>query len=283
MSQIPATSERPSYLRVFATFARNSLVRDMTFRSNFIIDAVTSLAWMLTQLGFYILIFQYTSRIGPPGPDGWEKYQFFVFIATTVMINSVVQAFFMPNADEFGELIRTGDLDFALLKPIDAQFLISLRKIEWSSLSNLVFGLGLLVFSLWRLEYRPHPVQCLLYPLYLLCGIAILYSLMIALASVSVWLGRNQSLYDFWFYITNFSRYPMEIYSGTVGTPLRRFFTYGIPILIVVNVPARLMAKPLSANQWPLAVFALAATVGSLWLSRRVFARALESYRSASS
>ena len=34
----------------------------------------------------------------------------------------MVQAFFMPNAEEFSELIRTGDLDFALLKPIDTQF-----------------------------------------------------------------------------------------------------------------------------------------------------------------
>lgn len=274
---------RPAYFRVFATFARNSLVRDMTFRSNFIIDAVTSLAWMLINLGFYLLIFQFTARIGPPGPDGWEKYQFFVFIATTVIINSVVQAFFMPNADEFSELIRTGNLDFALLKPIDVQFLISLQKIEWSSLSNLIFACGLLAFSLWKLDYWPQPLQILLYPLYVCCGIAILYSLMIALASVSVWLGRNQSLYDFWFYITNFSRYPMEIYRGPVGTPLRRVFTFAIPILIVVNVPARLLAKPLAVQNWPLALFAVAATAASFWLSRRIFARALESYRSASS
>ena len=77
---------------------------------------------------------------------------------------------------------------------------------------------------------------------------AILYSLMIALAATSVWLGRNQSLYDFWFYITNFSRYPMEIYDGPVGTPLRWSFTFVVPVLVVVNVPARLMAKPLTSG-----------------------------------
>ena len=85
---------------------------------------------------------------------------------------------------------------------------------------------------------------------------------MIVLASLSVWLGRNQSLYDFWFYVTNFSRYPMEIYRGTIGTPLRQFFTFAIPVLIVVNVPARLLAKPLEAQYWPLAAFALLATAG---------------------
>lgn len=274
-------SDHPNYLRVFATFARNSLVRDMTFRANFLIDAVSSLSWMLMNLGFYELIFMNTAEIG--AQTGWHKYQFFIFLATTLFINSLVQAFFMPNANELSELIRTGNLDFALLKPIDAQFLVSLQKIEWSSLANFFFACGLAGYSIWRLDYRPEPLQYLLYPLYLACGVAMLYSLMIALSSASIWLGRNQSLYDFWFYITNFSRYPMEIYQGRLGTPLRWAFTFVVPVLIVVNVPARLLAKPLATENWPLAIFALFATAGSLLVSRWIFLRALGSYRSASS
>ncbi len=77
-------------------------------------------------LGFYLLIFQFTTTIGEG--TGWGKYQFFVFLATTLFVNSIVQAFFMPNCEEFSELIRTGGLDFALLKPIDTQFLISLQQ-----------------------------------------------------------------------------------------------------------------------------------------------------------
>jgi ABC-2 type transport system permease protein len=51
---------RASYLRVFLTFARNSLVRNMTFRANFIIECISSLSWMLMNLGFYALVFTYT-------------------------------------------------------------------------------------------------------------------------------------------------------------------------------------------------------------------------------
>ena len=54
----------------------------------------------------------------------------------------------MTNADEFSELVRTGTLDFALLKPIDTQFLVSLRRVDWSSLGNFFFGLVLLVYAL---------------------------------------------------------------------------------------------------------------------------------------
>ena len=280
----------PSYLRVFLTFARNSLVRDMTFQANFIIDGISSLSWMLMNLGFYLLIFQYTDEIGHA--TGWGQHQFFVFLATTLFINSLVQTFFMLNCEEISEQIRTGRLDFALVKPIDTQFLISMHRADWSSLVNFVFGLGLLGYSLWQLTTDPEaPLvieawQVVLYPVYIVCGVAILYSLMIALSATSIWLGRNQSLYDFWFYITNFSRYPMEIYQTGWGWPLWGLFTFVVPVLVVVNVPARILAQPLSPRawwEWPLAGFALAATLGALVASRWVFQRALLSYRSASS
>jgi ABC-2 type transport system permease protein len=275
---------RPSYWHVFLTFARNSLVRDMTFRVNFIIDCVSSLSWVLMNLGFYVLIFQQIGRDSELAKDsGWTQYEFFVFLATTLLINSLVQAFFMENAAEFSELIRSGQLDFALLKPIDTQFLISLQRVDWSSLANFAFGAGLLGYALWKLDHRPGLAEMVLYPFYVACGVAILYSLMIALASTSIWMGRNQTLYDFWFYITNFSRYPMEIYRGPVGLILRWAFTFVVPVLVVVNVPARLLAKPLRAGEWWLAAFALAATTASLLASRWIFQRSLESYRSASS
>ena len=280
----------PSYLSVLAMFARNSLVRDMTFRTNFIIECITSLTWMLMNLGFYLLIFNYTKSLGPG--TGWGRDEFFAFLATTMLVNSVVQAFFMPNCEEVSELIRTGGLDFALLKPIDTQFLISLRKMEWSALSNFAGGLCLLGYSLYRLTTRDsHPIAITpltvgLYLFYAACGVAILYSLMIGLAATSIWLGQNRSLYDFWFYITNFSRYPMEIYDGAWGLPLRYICLYIVPVLVVVNVPARLLAQPLrpdpSLSVW-LALFAILATAGCLLVSRLLFTLALRSYRSASS
>jgi ABC-2 type transport system permease protein len=269
----------PSYLGVFLTFARNSLIRDMTFRANFIIEAISSMAWMLMNLGFYTLVYRFTPNIAE-----WDKYQFFVFIATTMFVNSLVQAFFMENAEELSELVRTGGLDFALLKPIDTQFLVSLRKVNWSSLGNFFLAIVLMAYAVPRIEGLQLAIwQVVLYPLYIVLGVLILYCVMITLAATSIWLGRNQSLYDFWFYITNFSRYPMEIYNGEWGTPLRQLFTFIIPILVVINVPAHLMAKPLTTDFAWLAVFAVLATVLCLIGSRWVFNRALWSYRSASS
>jgi len=272
-----------SYLRLYATFLRNSLVRDMQFRSNFALQCVSSMSWVFMNIGFYLIVFQYTRHIGD-----WEKWDFFVFLATTLLVNSLMQTFFMPGASHFSELIRTGGLDFLLLKPVDVQFMISLQRINWSSMANFFVGIALLVVSLIQLTsdtanpFTLQPWMFLAYPFYVLCGLAIMYSLMISLAATSIWLGRNQSLYDFWFYITNFSRYPMEIYSvNTFGYVLWTFFLFVVPVLIVINVPARVMARPL-LDPW-LAGFALFATLFSLVASRLIFQRALAQYRSASS
>ncbi len=187
----------------------------------------------------------------------------------------------MPRSS--ASLVRTGDLDFALLKPIDTQMLVSLAKTDWSGLSNFVFAGCLLTYALVKMDYTPGIEQVILYPFYILSGVAILYSLTIILASTSVWLGRNQTITDYWFYITNFSRYPLEIYAGPFGTPLQVFFTFFVPVLVVVNVPARMLARPLTTGDWRLAGFALVATALMFGAARWVFQRALASYRSASS
>lgn len=290
MSSADQHRDRPNYWKVFLTFAENSLIRDMTFRTNFVIQCVSSVGWTLMNVGFYMILFQYTNSLGEG--SGWDRDRFFLFLATTWLINSLVQAFFMPNAEEFSELIRTGGLDFALLKPIDTQFLVSFRKVDWSSLSNFLAGMVILFVSLYNLATHdtrpmiPSFTSIVLYVLFIGCGVAIMYSLMICLSATSIWLGRNQTLYNFWFYITNFSRYPMEMYNRGWGKPLYGFFTFVVPVLLVVNVPARIIAKPIdprSAGEWILVGWAVVAMLMSLLASRWVFQRALASYRSASS
>ena len=217
---------------------------------------------------------------------GWEKPEFFVFIATTMIINSVMQAFFMPNAQELSELVRTGGLDFRAVEAdrYAVPRLAAEEQLEFAGQLRRRAAADRLRRASRSRGAGPRRRR-LLYPLYLVCGVAIMYSIMITLAATSIWLGRNQTLYDFWFYITNFSRYPMEIYRGSLlGDGLRLTFTYLLPILVVINVPARVLAKPLTSRVRRPRRRSPCWRPSSRWLaSRWVFTRALESYRSASS
>jgi len=268
-------------LAILGTFARACLVRDMTFRANFLLECLTSLGWMSMNLAFYLLVFTFTPEIGRG--TGWTREPFFAFVATGLVINSIVQALFMPSAEELTEMVRTGGLDTVLVKPLDAQFLLSMHRFDYSALANGIVGLVLLGWAVSRFETPPPAVAWAIYPLLVLCGVAILYALVIMLAAATIQLGRNQSLYDFWFYITNFSRYPAEIYAGPWGGPLRTVCTFVVPILLVVNIPARVLAKPLTGGAWwPVAGMVVAA-LAALAVSRLFFQAALAKYRSACS
>ena len=271
-----------TYRRVWATFFRNALVREMTFRGNFLINLVTRAFWFAAQITLFKIIYDNVDFI-----SGWTEPQYFAFMATGMLINAIIEAFFMPNCANFSELIRTGNLDFALLKPIDTQFLISCEKMELAMVNQIVLALSLLGYALYQIGEPVSFFQVVAYVTFLGVGVAFFYSLMIALASASVWMGRNQGLYDFWFYITVFARYPRSIYDGVdpdpleAGEILQSAFTFIIPILLVVTVPAELIAK--SMDSWNYPAIALGTSLAGLVVSRLFFNFALKRYRSASS
>lgn len=266
------------YRRVFGTFFRNALVREASFRSNFIITLVTRGFWFVVQILLFDLIFRQVQQI-----NDWTRPQYFGFMATGMLVNAIVEMLFMPNCARFSELIRTGDLDFALLKPIDTQFLVSLEKLELAMISQVLFALGLLVYSVLQAGAPVQPLAVVLYLLLIVSAVTFFYSLMIGLAATSIFFGRNQGLLDFWFYVTIFARYPSSIYSGSpTGEVLRFVFSYVLPILLVVTVPARvLLGKTLEPN-WLSGLTLLAGGI-SFVVARMVFHWSLRHYRSASS
>ena len=77
----------------------------------------------------------------------------------------------------------------------------------------------------------------------MICGMAIAYSCMLLLTSVSVWMVRNQSLMEMWWLFSSVARYPREIFAGTWAAPLGWIFSLVIPVMLVTNVPANVMVK----------------------------------------
>lgn len=266
------------YARVWTAFLRNAWSREISFQGNFLVTIITSLFWFGVQIVLFDLIYRQVPLI-----KDWNREEYFAFIATGMLINSVVEVFFMPNCAQFSELIRTGNLDFALLKPIDTQFLVSSEKMDLGTLIEVVMAGSLLGYALSERGTPPTWTAAAMYVLLVISAICFFYSLMISLAALSIFFGRNQGLLDFWFYVTIFARYPSSIYSGSPAGEIIRFtFSYVLPILLVITVPARVLLGKLLEPTW-VSGLALASGVVSLLVARAVFQWSLRYYRSASS
>lgn len=266
------------YSRVLAAFIRNAWTRESSFHGNFLTMLVTRVFWFGMQVLLFDVIYRQVTVI-----NDWSREEYFAFIATGMLINAIVEAFFMPNLAQFSELIRTGNLDFALLKPIDTQFLVSIEKMDLGMLTQILLAGGLLAYALVERGTMPTAMSAALYLVLIAAAVCFFYSLMLSLAAVSVFFGRNQGLLDFWFYVTIFARQPSSIYSGSpTGEVIRFTFSYVLPILLVVTVPARVLLEKLLEPSW-LSGLTIGSGILSLIVSRAVFQWSLGYYRSASS
>jgi ABC-2 type transport system permease protein len=265
------------YLRLYLAFARFGLATELAFRANFLVKLCVEAMWLAILVAFYELIFQRTQSLA-----GWDRHRYLFFIGCHYALGGLIDTLFLENCTNFAELVRSGDLDLYLLKPIDEQFLISTRHIDWSTAPNVLQGAGLMLYALsgmpdWAFGWGRLAAFLLLFG----CGVALAYSFLLMLCSLSVWLVRNQSLLEMWWLFTTLMRYPREVFQGGWATPFGRFFTFVVPVLLVVSVPAETLVR--STLNPPFVAGTVVAAVLLLIISRRFFRRALRSYRSASS
>lgn len=263
------------YAKLLGQLGRYTLARELAFRGNFLVKVSVEVIWLGILLAFYATVFGKTNLIA-----GWPKNEYLFFVGCFFALNGLIECLFLENCNEFAELVRTGDLDFLLLKPIDEQFLITCRRVDWATAPNILMGAIVMLIALYRMDWQFDAVRLGSFLLTFACGTLIAYSFMLILTAFSVWMVRNQSLMEMWWLFASLARYPKEIFAGTRAEPLGFLFTFILPILLVANVPSNVMVR---AFDWRMVGFTVFATAVSLWASRRFFHHALRSYRSASS
>jgi ABC-2 type transport system permease protein len=261
------------YFEIYGIMMRNSLIREMSFKANFVLWMLVEVLWFCGQIFFFGIIFGQVDRIGD-----WTKWEVVLLVGTHQMIAQLFQAFFFVNLSNIPELVRTGKLDSLLVLPLDSQFAVSTKQFSLDSVINGLLGGVVVLVSLSRLGIVPSATSVAMYLVALGFGVAVHYSIMLSLAAVSFWIVRAQGLVYGYFNFLNIARYPDVIFPRL----FRFVFGWIIPVVIVANIPARLLIKPLDQPEWLMFHLVMAAGI-AFWLSRIFWRFALRHYSSASS
>jgi len=261
------------YLEIWGIMLRNSLIRELSFKANFLLWMVVEVLWFCGQIVFFYIIFGQVDRI-----VDWTKWEVILLIGTHQMIAQLFQAFFFVNVSSIPELVRTGRLDSVLALPIDSQFAVSTKQFGLDSVLNAILGAIVVIVALTKLQIVPAPGMIALYLVAIGFGIAIHYSIMLTLAAISFWIVRAQGLVYGYFNFSHIARYPDVIFPKV----FKLIFGWIIPVIIVANIPARLLIKPFGQPAWLIFHLVIAGTIAFL-LSRIFWRFALRHYSSASS
>lgn len=260
------------YLSLYAALWKNSVAREMSFKGNFILWIVVELLWFGLQLSFVTVVFSQTQTVGT-----WTKWQMVLLVGASNFIQQLYQAFFLTNCTNLSELVRTGKMDFLMALPVNTRFLVSSRVVDLGAFVNATFGLCVMIFAAVKLHLHPTFVQLLGFGILCMVGILIHYSLMFILATICFWTVRAQGIVWGYYNLFNIARMPDEAFHGA----FKAVFTFALPVLLISNVPVRVLAdKVASPYAWILLL-----GLGALWaaISEWFWRLSLQKYTSASS
>src|SRR2546430_11450053 len=257
------------YLTIYAALWKNSVVREMGFKTNFLLWIVVEMLWFALQLSFFAVIYTHADRIGP-----WSKWQVVMLLGASHFIQQIFTAIFLTNCTQLSELIRTGKLDFMLLLPVNTRFMISFRQVDLGGFVNAASAVAVMLYAGRQLHLSPGWEQIVGFVLLAAVGILIHYSLMFLLASVSFYTVRAQGIVWGYYNLFNIARMPDEAFRGV----FRIVFTFAIPMLLVSNVPVRVLVKPASSPH--MALLLLGMTVICFCISEYGWRASLRHYTS---
>jgi viologen exporter family transport system permease protein len=259
------------YLRLLALQLRMSLTVGAAYRWDFLLQSVLALVW--TYLGLVPL---FVALHGRPPVEGWTYEQALVVVGCFTIMNGVLYGAVSPSLIAVVEHIRKGTLDFVLMKPADAQFLVSTAKFEPQRVVDVLAGVGIVVWAFALMHTAPAVSAVAVAVTLLVVAVAVLYSICILAVAAAFWVVRLDNLTYLLNSILDFGRWPIGIFKGFV----RLFFTIVIPIALMTTYPAEALLGRLSARTGALGILG---SVAFTFLGRLVWTRALGRYTSASS
>jgi len=258
-------------LRIWLVQLRTSLATAMQYRANFIIEIVLSLAWMGIALVPLLVVFEHRESVA-----GWDRPSALIVMAYFMGVKAVMEGIVSPSLVQLVERIRTGAFDYVLLKPIDAQVLVTAANFEPEKIFDLLGALAIAIYAFIARGQGPAPSELALGLLLFVAGVFAMYALWIVCAAASFWVVRLDNLIYLLGAIFDTARWPVQVFRGL----WRILFTFVIPVAVMTTFPAMAMLGRLSART---ALATIGGTLAMLVISRLVWRSAIRSYTSASS
>jgi ABC-2 type transport system permease protein len=168
-------------------------------------------------------------------------------------------------------------MDFLLLLPVNTRFVVSFRQVDLGGFVNAASAVAVMAYAARQLHFTPSFLQLLGFLVLCAVGILIHYSLMFLLASISFWTVRAQGIVWGYYNLFQIARMPDEAFRGL----FKALFTFAIPMLLVSNVPVRLLVNKVTSPLPLLILFAM--SLLCFGLSEWGWRASLRRYTSASS
>ena len=256
-------------LRVVRAQLRASVAVALQYRFEFAVEG--ALVWMGVTLVPLVVVFGTRDAVA-----GWTFPEMLVVLGWFVALKGVLEGTLSPSLMQVVEHVRKGTLDFVLLKPADAQLLVSFSKIEPWRVTDLAGAAVIFAFAFQRIGHAPALMHVLLAAVMLCAAVMVLYSIAILVVSIAFIAVRVDNLLYLFQSVFDVARWPSTVFRGTLAV----VFTFVLPLALMTTYPALALLGKLTPQT---AVGALVGTLLFAGVARAIWISSIRRYTSASS
>jgi ABC-2 type transport system permease protein len=257
------------YLRLVGTQVRASLLLAIQYRADFVLDGFVEAFWIVTAIVPLLVVFRIRSTVA-----GWTFGEALIVMGWFTFLEGVLEGAINPSLVTVVDHIRKGTLDFVLLKPADAQFLVSTARFQpWRGI-NVVTALFIFGWGFRLIGRAPSAGSIALAATLMVAAIATLYSLWILTVSGAFYVVRIDNLTHLFSAIFDAGRWPIQVFRGFA----RFVFTFVIPLALMTTYPAEALLGRLPFPTFVAAFVGASALFGA---SRAVWQASIARYTSA--
>lgn len=195
-------------------------------------------------LAVYLLFSQFNSVAG------WTFYQSLLMMGIVYTVFSLTECF-ARGYDEFPKLIKSGELDRFLIRPVNIHYQIFGSKIEFTKFARVILGIVISIIAIVNINVDWNILKVLVLISTYICGIFVIFGLFVLSAGISIYTVENLEFLNI---LTNGSKelayYPINIYAKW----LTRIFTFIIPIACFNYLPLSYILEIGSIPSWLCAI-----------------------------
>jgi ABC-2 type transport system permease protein len=214
----------------------------MQYRTDFVTDGFVEVFWMITALVPLFVVYGARDVVA-----GWTFGEALMVTGFFTLLQGVLEGAINPSMTLVVEQIRKGTFDFVLLKPKDAQFLVSTaRVLPWRAV-NVLTATGVFAYGFVKLGRAPTLSDVAVAIALLFAAIAILYSMWMLAVTLAFWVVKVDNLTILFGAVFDAARWPSNVFRGVVHV----LFTFVIPLGVTTTFPGLRSITMFAIAAWP--------------------------------
>jgi len=233
--------ELKKYLKIYWLYFTQYWKSRLVYKKDFMIGATAQFLNLATALAFLTLIFTQIESL-----QGWS-FNEMLFLTGFGGIVVFTHNVFLYNVTRVGEdYILTGDFDRMLVRPLNPLFQMYSDDIRDNNLPKIIANIVLVIYASIKLGLTLDPVRIIYGFFALFSGVMIIGSIYLLFSSTAFWTGTSRSAVWLIFRLSNFRKYPFEVFGLVVQAVLVTL----VPLAFATIFPASFILDKEGLKTW---------------------------------